>query len=135
MNAEYDVAIVGAGFGGALLAMIARRLGCSVALIERGQHPRFAMGESSTPLTNLLLEEIATRYDLPRVLPLTQWGAWQKAYPRIGCGLKRGFTFFHHRFGEPWVARSRWRPACPFRTRCPRWASRLLSQPFRPGRR
>jgi len=30
----------------------------STGLIERGRHPRFVMGESSTPLANLLLEEI-----------------------------------------------------------------------------
>jgi len=70
------------------MAMIARRLGRSVVLLERGQHPRFAIGESSTPLANLLLEELAQRYGLPRLLPLAKWGSWQKAYPEIACGLK-----------------------------------------------
>src|SRR5438067_4955498 len=83
--------------------MIARRLGRSVILLERGRHPRFAIGESSTPLANLLLEELAGRYDLPRLLPLAKWGSWQKAYPGIACGLKRGFTFYHHTFGMPWT--------------------------------
>jgi tetracycline 7-halogenase / FADH2 O2-dependent halogenase len=103
MNAEFDIAVVGSGFGGSLLAMIARRLGRSVILLERGRHPRFAIGESSTPLASLLLEELARRYGLPRLLPLTKWGAWQKTHPRIGCGLKRGFTFYHHRFGQPFA--------------------------------
>ena len=70
MNADFDIAIVGSGFGGSLMAMIARRLGRSVILLERGRHPRFVIGESSTPLANLLLEELARRYDLPRLLPL-----------------------------------------------------------------
>jgi FADH2 O2-dependent halogenase len=96
----YDIAVVGSGFAGSLLAMIARRLGRSVLLIERGKHPRFAIGESSTPLANLLLEELAIRYDLPRVTPLAKWGTWQETYPEIACGLKRGFTFYHHRFGR-----------------------------------
>ena len=86
--------------------MIARRQGRTVALIERTRHPRFAIGESSTPITNLLLEELATRYDLPRLLPLTKWATWQKTYPEIGCGLKRGFTFYHHQFGQPFVPRT-----------------------------
>src|SRR6266566_3262989 len=103
MNTDFDMAVVGSGFGGSLLAMIAKRLGRSVVLLERGRHPRFAIGESSTPLANLLLEELARRYDLPRLLPLTKWGTWQKAYPDLGCGLKRGFTFYHHTFDEPWV--------------------------------
>src|SRR5881396_3411265 len=102
MKTDFDIAIVGSGFGGSLLAMIAKRLGRSVILIERGQHPRFAIGESSTPLTNLLLEELAQRYELPRLLPLAKWGGWQTAYPGIGCGLKRGFSFYHHAFGTPW---------------------------------
>jgi FADH2 O2-dependent halogenase len=99
----FDLAIVGSGFAGSLMAMIAQRLGRSVLLIERGRHPRFAIGESSTPLANLLLEELATRYDLPMLLPLTKWGTWQRAHPEIACGLKRGFSFFHHRTAEPWT--------------------------------
>lgn len=101
---NFDLAIIGSGFSGSLLAMIARRLGRSVQLIERGTHPRFAIGESTSPLTNLLLEEIALRYDLPRLLPLATYGAWQRAYPEIGCGLKRGFTYFHHQQGKEYRA-------------------------------
>ena len=97
------MAVVGSGFGGSLTAMIARRLGRSVILLERGRHPRFAIGESSTPLANLLLEELARRYDLARLLPLAKWGSWQKAYPQIACGLKRGFTFYHHQFERPFL--------------------------------
>ena len=36
MNAHHDIAVVGSGFAGSLLAMIARRLGHSVVLIEKG---------------------------------------------------------------------------------------------------
>lgn len=71
-----------------------------MALIERGRHPRFAIGESSTPLANLLLEELADRYDLPSVRVFSKWGTWQRARPEVACGLKRGFTFFFHRTGE-----------------------------------
>jgi FADH2 O2-dependent halogenase len=101
LSADYDVAVVGSGFAGSLLATIARRLGKSVVLLERGKHPRFAIGESTTPLSNLLLEELSTRYRLPALLPLCKWGTWQKAYPDVACGLKRGFTFFHHQAGRP----------------------------------
>src|SRR5262245_60360022 len=83
--------------------MIARRMGRSVGLIERGQHPRFAIGESSTPLANLLLESLAAKYDLPGIAPLSKWGTWQRAHPQIACGLKRGFTFYHHIAGRPWA--------------------------------
>ena len=103
MRTDFDIAVIGSGFGGSLLAMIARQQGRSVVLLERGQHPRFAIGESSTPLANLILEELATRYSLPRLAPLTKWGSWQRTYPEVACGLKRGFTFYHHEIGRRWV--------------------------------
>lgn len=95
-----DVVIIGAGFGGTLTALALRQLGRSVVLLERGRHPRFAIGESSTPLANLLLEELCTRYDLPRIAPLSKWGTWRRTYPDLPVGLKRGFSFFHHTPGH-----------------------------------
>ena len=101
---DVDLAIVGSGFGGSILAMVARRLGLRVALLERGRHPRFAIGESSSPLAGILLEQLGDRYDLPRLKPLAAFGAWQRAYPDVGCGLKRGFTYFKHDAGRPFTA-------------------------------
>ena len=46
MKREFDLAIVGAGFGGSLMAMIAHQLGLSVVLLEQGRHPRMVIGES-----------------------------------------------------------------------------------------
>jgi FADH2 O2-dependent halogenase len=92
----YDIAVIGSGFAGTLVALVARRLGLSVALIEKGTHPRVVIGESSTPLANLLIEELCDRYSLPAIRPLAKWGSWQRTYPEIACGLKRGFTFHHH---------------------------------------
>ena len=100
----FDVAIVGSGFAGSLLALVARRIGLSVVLLEKGSHPRFAIGESTSPLANLLLEELATRYDLPRLVPFAKWGSWRRAHPEVSCGLKRGFTFFHHAEGRPFAS-------------------------------
>src|SRR5258705_12790271 len=102
MPADFDIAIVGSGFGGSLMAMIARRLDKSVVLLEKGRHPRFAIGESSTPIANLVLEELTKRWDFPRIRPLAKWGTWQKSYPHLPCGLKRGFSFFHHTSGSKW---------------------------------
>ena len=96
MSERYDVAVAGSGFAGSLLAMIAQRLGLRVLLLERGHHPRVMIGESSTPLSNLLLQELAIRYDLPELKPLCKWGNWQASHPELACGLKRGFSFFHH---------------------------------------
>jgi len=101
---DFDLAIIGSGFGGSLLAMVARRIGLSVILLERATHPRFAIGESTSPLANLLIEQLAERYDLPRLKALASWGEWQRAYPEVIGGLKRGFTYFKHEAGKPYRA-------------------------------
>src|SRR5262249_20519602 len=99
MKIDFDLAIIGSGFSGSLLAMIARRTGRSVMLLDRGAHPRFAIGESTSPLMNLVIEQLANRYDLPRLKPLTTWGEWQRNYPQVAGGLKRGSTYFKHESG------------------------------------
>lgn len=96
MSEPFDVAVLGAGFAGSLFASIVQRLGLRVILLERGRHPRMTIGESSTPLSNLLLEELATRYRLPHLRSLSKWGTWRDTHPELACGLKRGFSFFHH---------------------------------------
>lgn len=93
---SFDVLVLGAGFAGSLTAIIARRLGLRVALIERSRHPRFAIGESSTPLANLMLESLATTYDLPWLTTFSKYGPWKRRHADVACGLKRGFTFFRH---------------------------------------
>lgn len=104
MNLAVDVAVVGSGFAGSLAALALRHLGLRVALIERGRHPRFAIGESSTPLANLLLEEFCDRYGLDGVRPFCKWGSWQRERPDVAAGLKRGFSFFFHRQDTRFVA-------------------------------
>ncbi len=96
MKERFDLAVVGSGFAGSLMAMIAKQLGLRVILLERGRHPRVVIGESSTPLSNLLLEELATKYGLANLRPLCKWGSWRESHPELACGLKRGFSFFYH---------------------------------------
>jgi len=95
-NAAADVVIIGAGFAGSILAMILRRQGKYVLVIDKATHPRFAIGESSTPTANMVLASLARQYDLPRLAPLAKYGAWKAAYPHLTCGLKRGFSYFQH---------------------------------------
>jgi tetracycline 7-halogenase / FADH2 O2-dependent halogenase len=91
-----EVAIVGSGFAGSLLARVLAVLGYDVVLLERGTHPRFAIGESSTPLANLSLERIGTRYGLEDCYQLATHGRWLEHFPELRRGLKRGFTFYRH---------------------------------------
>lgn len=103
IDLDVDVAVLGAGFGGSLTALLLERIGLKPALIERGVHPRFALGESSTPLADFVLTQLAERYDLPRIKPLANYGSWQASYPELPCGLKRGFSYFQHVAGQPFM--------------------------------
>ena len=105
INIHADIAVMGAGFSGSLIAMLVRRIGLRPVLIDRGSHPRFAVGESSTPVANLILEGLAQRYDLPHLVPLANYASWKRTYPQIVCGLKRGFSYFHHTLGHDFQPR------------------------------
>ncbi|MEM7586435.1 MAG: FAD-dependent oxidoreductase [Acidobacteriota bacterium] len=106
---HFDVVIVGSGFAGTILARALHRRGLKVLLVERGRHPRFAIGESTTPLANFALERLARDYELPDLHQLSTHGRWRRAQPQLRCGLKRGFTFLRHQHGKPytWHADSR----------------------------
>jgi FADH2 O2-dependent halogenase len=95
-----QVVVVGSGFAGAILARLLAYLGLEVVLIERGRHPRFAIGESTTPLANLCLERLARRYGQPDLHDLAAHGRWLERLPELRRGLKRGFTFYRHRAGH-----------------------------------
>ena len=105
MRRSCEVAIVGSGFAGSLLARVLAVLGYDVALVERGTHPRFAIGESTTPLANLSLERLASRYGLPDCHRLATHGRWLAHFPEVRRGLKRGFTYYRHHPGEPFTDR------------------------------
>ena len=105
MTESCEVAIVGSGFTGSLLARILTVLDYDVVLLERGTHPRFAIGESSTPLANLSLERLGRRYGLADCYDLATHGRWLSHYPEVRRGLKRGFTFYRHHPGEPFADR------------------------------
>ena len=100
-----EVAIVGSGFAGSLLARVLAVLGYDVVLLERGTHPRFAIGESSTPLANLSLERIGIRYGLADCYNLATHGRWLAHHPELRRGLKRGFTYYRHHPDQPFANR------------------------------
>ncbi|HEX2779189.1 MAG TPA: FAD-dependent oxidoreductase, partial [Gemmatimonadaceae bacterium] len=105
MRRSCEVAIVGSGFAGSLLARVLATLGYDVVLLERGTHPRFAIGESTTPLANLSLERLGIRYGLADCYRLATHGRWMAHHPELCRGLKRGFTFYRHHPGEQFAAR------------------------------
>ena len=95
----FDVAVLGSGISGAVLALILASQGVKVVMIESGVHPRFAVGESTIPHTSMLSSMLAEQYGLPELEII--------AYPeRIAkevcstCGIKRAFGYAYHRPGQ-----------------------------------
>ncbi|MEM8735054.1 MAG: hypothetical protein AAGG44_12565, partial [Planctomycetota bacterium] len=70
-----------------------------VLMLDRNQHPRFAIGESSTPLADLLMERMAEQFCIPELMKLSRWGIWKRELPKVTCGKKRGFSYFQHQAG------------------------------------
>lgn len=101
---QYDILIAGAGFAGSLTALILHSQGFKVCLVEKGRHPRFAIGESSTPIADMQLRDIAVKYNLPWLYDFSRYGSWQQSHPEIVCGLKRGFSFFKHHPGKDFTS-------------------------------
>lgn len=97
---HYDIVIAGAGFAGALTALVLKECDFKVCLVEKDKHPRFAIGESSTPIADMILRSLSAKYNLPWLYDFSRYGSWQQAHPEIICGIKRGFSYFKHYPGK-----------------------------------
>ena len=102
MQGQFDVAILGSGIGGSMLAAILARNGLRVVLVEGGTHPRFAIGESLVPETSLRIKLLSARYDVPQIGHLGSFHALRN-HVSSNCGVKRSFAFAYHREGEEHV--------------------------------
>lgn len=96
MNQRCDFLIVGSGLPGSVLALLLKRLGYDVRVVDRQRHPRFTIGESSTPTADFYLARIAQEFGIPELLPLARYQATRQSYPGLAVGPKRGFSYFHH---------------------------------------
>ena len=114
----YDVAIIGAGFEGALLGLILAKYGTKVLIIEAGTHPRFALGESTVRHTFRMMKIIGERFDIPEIKEKFSSGEQVHKYVSSQCGEKRNFGFVYHRKGMHQI---------------PDEANQLVIPPFREG--
>lgn len=92
MRDSYDLIVLGGGIAGATLALVLSRLPCNVLVVERGQHPRFAIGESTIPSTTFGFRYLANTYDVPELAEVTHYTGLREH------GL-RGFPKRHFWFG------------------------------------
>ncbi|MBS1912918.1 MAG: NAD(P)/FAD-dependent oxidoreductase [Bacteroidetes bacterium] len=98
MEAEYDVAVVGAGPAGATAALVLARSGFRVALIESTRYERSRPGETLPPPARMLLARLgvwdafSTLGSLPSHGNRSIWGG-----PEIAES-----SFIFHPYGEGW---------------------------------
>ena len=125
---RYDVAILGSGIGGSMLACILAKHGVKTLLLEGAVHPRFTIGESLIPETGIRLRIIGEKYGVPEI----GWiGAFHQLRDKVSsnCGVKRSFSFMYHSEGQQHRA-ERGQPAAD-----PDPADRPGLAPVPPGRR
>jgi tetracycline 7-halogenase / FADH2 O2-dependent halogenase len=96
---EFDIAIIGSGLAGSVLAAVLARARLRVVMVDAGQHPRFAIGESMTPQAATLLRVIADRYDVPELHRLASFQSIT-AGVTTSCGVKRHDGFRYAREAE-----------------------------------
>lgn len=104
LRKPFDVAILGSGIAGSMMAAILARHGKKVLMVDQGEHPRFALGESTVPHTSMMMRIIADRYDVPEIKHCADFNNIQKHVTR-SCGIKRNFGFVYHREGRPQIPR------------------------------
>ncbi len=92
---DHDVIILGSGLGGTMLGSILARHGRRVLILEAGRHPRFAIGEATTPDTSFRLKLLSKKYDVPEISYISEFYLLRD---HIGpsSGVKRGFSFLYH---------------------------------------
>jgi FADH2 O2-dependent halogenase len=100
MNEQYDVAILGAGFEGGMLATILAYKGAKVVLIDAGTHPRFALGESTVRHTFRMIKIMAERFGVPEFKTEFNSGEQLHKHVSAGFGVKKNFGFVLHHEGQ-----------------------------------
>ena len=95
----YDVAVLGSGIAGSTLAAILGRQGFRVLLLEKGTHPRFAVGEAMQPQSSMLMWILGERFDVPEIGNIS---STEKILTRVtrNCGVKKTFGFLYHEEGK-----------------------------------
>ncbi|MDE1180643.1 tryptophan 7-halogenase [Paraburkholderia sp.] len=100
MTYDHDIAIIGSGISGAMLAAILAKHGANVIVIDAGTHPRFAVGESMVPESAVLLELLAERYGIPELAYPGNIAQINRHIGTSAAGVKLAFSFAWNGFGK-----------------------------------
>ena len=96
---DCDFAIVGSAIASTILGTILASRGHKVVLIEKGHHPKFAIGKSTIPQTSLMLLSLGLRYGIPEFQQLSSFEQASQSVS-INCGKKSDFGFIFQRPGR-----------------------------------
>jgi len=96
---KYDVAVLGSGIAGSTLAAILGRQGFRVLLLEKGTHPRFAVGEAMQPQSSMLMWILGERFDVPEIQNISSTERILEHVTK-NCGVKKTFGFLYHEEGK-----------------------------------
>jgi tetracycline 7-halogenase / FADH2 O2-dependent halogenase len=92
----YDVVIIGSGISGSVAALLLGKLGYKALMVEKGTHPRFALGESSTPIMSKKIRNLGKVYDVPELIELSSYDYIMASKRPFLCGPKELFHYFVH---------------------------------------
>lgn len=95
----FDVAILGSGLGGSILAATLARLGLRVLILERRAQPRPFLGESMPRRASLILWMLGQQYDVPEILDLSSTERLNERAVAT-CGARRSYGFLYHEAGK-----------------------------------
>jgi FADH2 O2-dependent halogenase len=72
-----------------------------VLLLEKGKHPRFAIGESSTPVTTFFFERFSRLYGIPEFEQFASYKKMKMDPSQLNCGPKELFYYMYHELDKP----------------------------------
>ena len=94
-RSKYDIAIIGSGIGGSILATILAKEGLKIVVLEGNEHPKFAIGESMILESSEIFRQLAETYGIPEIAYYSS----ENFTPLVGSthGVKRHFSYMYHR--------------------------------------
>lgn len=98
-GSSYDIAIIGSGIAGSMLAAILAKNSVKVLLLDQSAHPKFAIGESTIPNMLVTLRVMAARYGVPELQTLSTFTSCQRIVSPWH-GTKNHFGFLQHQEGK-----------------------------------
>jgi FADH2 O2-dependent halogenase len=102
---ETDVLVLGSGLAGSITALCLVRQGLRVVLLDKGTHPRFMLGESTTTPSSMWLKVIAERFNAPELHHIST-GEGIRRHVAPTSGVKSNFGFLYHERGAETMVRS-----------------------------